>query len=269
MLWPRVIPCLLVHGGGLVKTVGFGAPKYVGDPINVVRILNEKQVDELTVFDIDATVERREPDFRLIEQLAAESRMPICYGGGVSNRNLAKRIIALGVEKVALSAAAVKNPALLSDIANDVGSQSVVGVIDFRRDRQGRLGVWVHNGGNYTGHDVVELAEAFERAGAGEIVLNSIDRDGEMSGYDLDAVSAVRAVIRTPITVVGGAGSLDDVAALVDRFRLIGAGAGSLFVFKGPYKAVLVNYPSPAQKDAIFSGQHMPSGRVVRGQSYK
>ncbi|MGE0676308.1 AglZ/HisF2 family acetamidino modification protein [Pseudolabrys sp.] len=269
MLKPRVIPCLLVHGGGLVKTVSFGSPKYVGDPINVVRILNEKQVDELTIFDIDATVVGREPDFRLIERLAAESRMPVCYGGGVSNREFAKRIIALGVEKVALSAAAIKNPSLLSNIASDVGSQSVVGVIDFRRDSGGRLSVWVHNGCDYTGHEVLEIALAFEQAGVGEIVLNSIDRDGKMSGYDLDAVGAVRGAVRIPLTVVGGAGSLDDIAALIDRFPLIGAGAGSLFMFKGPYKAVLVNYPTPAQKDAIFSGQHIPSGRSTHGRSYK
>jgi cyclase len=251
MLRPRIIPCLLVHDGGLVKTVGFRDPKYVGDPVNAVKIFNEKEADELLVLDIDATVQRREPNFRLIAQFAAECRMPLCYGGGVTTVEQASRIIGLGVEKVALSAAAVADPKLIAAIAREVGSQSVVVVLDVRKTAHGRWEVCTHNGRNATGRTPIELAQEFEKLGVGEIVVNSIDNDGQMKGYDLALARSVRESIRLPLSVLGGAGSLADIARLIETCGVVGAAAGSLFVFKGVYRAVLISYPMPAQKEEL------------------
>lgn len=253
MLRPRIIPCLLVHEGGLVKTVRFKDPKYVGDPINAVRIFNEKEADELIVLDIDATVRGREPNFRLIGQVAAECRMPLCYGGGVTTVEQAKRIVALGVEKVALSAAAIASPALVTAIAQEIGSQSVVVVLDVRRKAPGDWEVMTHNGRKATGRAVVDLAREAESRGAGEIVINSIDEDGVMKGYDLALAQSVRDVVNIPLTALGGAGSYADIAALIRTCGVIGAAAGSLFVFKGVYRAVLINYPNAAQKEALIA----------------
>lgn len=251
MLRPRIIPCLLVHQGGLVKTQGFKDPKYVGDPINAVKIFNEKESDELIVLDIDATVIGREPDFNLIAKLAAECRMPLCYGGGVKTAEQAARLVDMGVEKVAVSAAAIANPALLSDMAAAVGRQSVVAVLDIRK-KTGLFSkgyeVCTHNGKIIHKTDPVALAKQLQDAGAGEIVINSIDRDGFMQGYDLDLASQFRDVLKVPMTIMGGAGSLEHVGQLVSRLGVVGAAAGSLFVFKGKYRAVLINYPTPAQK---------------------
>lgn len=252
MLRPRIIPCLLVHDDGLVKTVKFKDPKYVGDPINAVKIFNEKEADELIVFDIDATVQCREPNFRLIAQLAAECRMPLCYGGGVRTVEQAKRIIGLGVEKVALSAAVVENPALISLIAAEVGSQSVVVVLDAKTNLFGKQEVWTHNGRKNSGKPPVEFAKEAERLGAGEVVVNSIDRDGQMKGYDLALARKIRDATRLPMSVLGGAGSLQDIGALIKDCGAVGASAGSFFVFKGQYRAVLISYPSEEQKAGLF-----------------
>jgi imidazole glycerol-phosphate synthase subunit HisF len=252
MLRPRIIPCLLVHAGGLVKTVEFREPKYVGDPINAVKIFNEKEADELMVLDIDATVRGSEPNFRLIAQFAAEARMPLCYGGGVRTAQQARQIIALGVEKVAMSAAALANPALISAVAAEVGSQSVVVVLDARKGRGG-YEVWSHNASRNTGRSVLDAARELEQRGAGEIVINSIDADGCMKGYDLTLAQSVRAAVRIPLTILGGAGSLADLRRLIEACGVIGAAAGSLFVFKGTYRAVLINYPGAQQKEELIS----------------
>lgn len=252
MLRPRITPCLLVHQGGLVKTVRFADPKYVGDPVNAVKIFNEKEADELIVIDIDATAESREPNFRLIAQIAVECRMPLCYGGGIRSVEHAKRIIGLGVEKIAISSAAIEHPDLAASIAREIGSQSVVLVFDVKRRRWGGgHEVWTHNGTRNTKQAPLDLVARAEALGAGEIVINSIDEDGRMTGYDLDLAQAVRKATRLPMTVLGGAGSLDHIQQLIARCGVIGAAAGSLFVFKGPYKAVLINYPTPAQKEAL------------------
>jgi cyclase len=252
MLRPRIIPCLLVKNGGLVKTVDFANPKYVGDPINAVKIFNEKEVDELIVLDIDATVQNREPDYGRIRNLAAECRMPLCYGGGVKTVEQVERIISLGVEKVAVSAAVISDPGIVTRTSEVVGSQSIVVVMDVKKTgRGGKYEVWTYNGVKPTGRSPVEFAKQMEELGAGEVVINAIDRDGVMKGYDLELVGAVREAISLPITVLGGAGSLKDIAALIHTFGIIGAAAGSLFVFKGIYRAVLINYPSRAEKDAL------------------
>jgi cyclase len=252
MLRPRIIPCLLVQKKGLVKTVKFGPGKYVGDPINAVKIFNEKEADELIVLDIDASATGAAPDFALIQKLAAECRMPLCYGGGIKTVEQAKRIIGLGVEKVALSSAAMADPALITAIADEIGSQSVVVVLDVKKGLFGKYEVYTHNGRKGTGRNPVEMAREAERLGAGEIVLNSIDLDGQMKGYDLDLARKVRAAVALPMSVLGGAGTLADIGALIGACGVVGAAAGSLFVFKGSYKAVLINYPTVAERDGLI-----------------
>lgn len=251
MLRPRIIPCLLVHQGGLVKTQGFKEPKYVGDPINAVRIFNEKEADELMVLDIDATVNKVAPDFARIAKLAAECRMPLCYGGGVTTAEQAARIVDMGVEKVAVSAAGIANPSLLSEMAAAVGRQSVVAVLDVRK----RTGLFAkgyelctHNGRTIHKIDPVVLAKQLQDAGAGEIVINSVDRDGRMQGYDLGLAAQFKQALKVPVTFLGGAGTLDHMGELISSLGVVGAAAGSLFVFKGKYRAVLINYPTPEQK---------------------
>ncbi len=252
MLRPRVIPCLLVHDGGLVKTRRFAEPTYVGDPVNAVRIFNEKEVDELFVADIDASMRGAEPDYGLIASLAAECRMPLAYAGGVRTVEQVERIVGLGVEKVAIGAAAIAWPLIVAEAARKVGSQSIAVVADVRK-ADDRYEVFTHNGARASGRTVEEFAAWIEQAGAGELIVNNIDRDGMGTGYDLALVARCRKATRLPMTVLGGAASLDDIAALVTRFPIIGAGGGSLFVFKGKYRAVLINYPNRTAKEALIA----------------
>jgi cyclase len=252
MLYPRLIPCLLVHNKGLVKTVQFKDPKYVGDPINAVKIFNEKESDELIVLDIDATVENRKPDYKMIENLAVECRMPLCYGGGITTAAQAKKIFNLGVEKIAISSATIQNPNLVSEIAKEVGAQSVVVVIDIKKKRFGGYDVYIKNGTQKCKIKLEEYIKQIQDLGVGEIVLNSIDNDGMMKGYDIALISKLKPIINVPLTILGGAGSLEDIGSLVSQFGIIGASAGSLFVFKGKYKAVLINYPNDSQKQDLI-----------------
>lgn len=252
MLRPRIIPCLLVHNGGLVKTVRFADPKYVGDPINAVRIFNEKEVDELIVADIDATALGREPNYALIANLAAECRMPLCYAGGVKTPEQVERIISLGVEKVALSSAAIQAPELIAESARRVGNQSIVVVLDVKKiGLLRRYELFTHNGTRATGLSPLEFARMAESLGAGEILVNSIDHDGVMKGYDHTLIDQIREAISLPLSVLGGAGSLSDIQDLIRRHGIIGAAAGSLFVFKGKFRAVLIQYPTREEKDAL------------------
>lgn len=259
MLRPRIIPCLLIKDNGLVKTIKFGTPKYVGDPINAVKIFNEKEVDELMVLDIDATSRGNEPNYERIANLAAECRMPLCYGGGVKTVQQVERIIRLGVEKVAISSSAVERPELVAEMANIVGSQSVVVVLDVKKDAKGRYEIYTHNGSKPTGRYAADFARQMEGLGAGEIVINSIDNDGVMKGYDLSLVDTIYESIKLPITALGGAGSLKDISELIHEFRIIGAAAGSLFVFKGVYRAVLISYPTQGERDALIASSGGPS----------
>ncbi|WP_417558997.1 AglZ/HisF2 family acetamidino modification protein [Mesoflavibacter zeaxanthinifaciens] len=253
MLRPRIIPSLLVHKKGLVKTEEFKQSKYVGDPINAVKIFNEKEVDELIVLDIDATIENRGPDFEMIKNLAIECRMPFCYGGGVTTVNQAQKIVQLGAEKVAFSSAAINNSELLKEVGAVIGVQSVVVVLDYKKKGLfGKLEIFTHNGNKATGLGLFEFVKELGEIGVGEIVLNSIERDGKMNGYDIATIEKVRDIFQGPITVLGGAGSLEDIKVLTNKFKIIGAAAGSLFVFKGKYKAVLINYPSFEEKKMFY-----------------
>ena len=253
MLRPRIIPCLLVHKKGLVKTVAFKEPKYVGDPINAVKIFNEKEVDELIVLDIDASVEDRPPDFDLIRNIAIECRMPFCYGGGIRTVEVAKKIIHLGAEKVALSSAAIANPSILQEIGKSVGVQSVVVVLDVKKvNSSNEYEIFVNNGRSATGIRLTDFVAKIDNIGVGEIVINSIDRDGKMEGYDLALIDIVRQITDVPVTVLGGAGKLEDIKSVISKYKVIGVAAGSLFVFKGKFRAVLINYPNRAEKKAIY-----------------
>ena len=257
MLRSRIIPCLLVHDKGLVKTLKFSVEdgKYVGDPINAVKIFNEKHVDEIMVIDIDATVAGREPDYEMIKNVATECRMPLCYGGGVTTVEQVRKIIKLGAEKVAVSATALANPELLRQMSAAVGAQSVVLVLDIAKKKSffggSHYEIFTHNGKKKTGKKLYDFLKEIADIPYGELVINNIDLDGVMTGYDLEMCDKVRELTEVPLTFLGGAGSYDDLKALVDRFGVIGAAAGSIFVFKGKYKAVLIQYPLPEEKERI------------------
>lgn len=248
MLRPRIIPCLLIHKNGLVKTINFNEPKYVGDPINTIKVFNEKQVDEIMVIDIDATIRQVEPNYELIEKFSAEARMPVCYGGGITSVEQIKKIIGFGVEKVGLSYAAISNPKFVSEASTAVGNQSIAAVLDVKKISNNKWQVFTHNGQKPVEKPPIEIAKMLCDHGAGELVIYSIDKDGTGLGYDLDLISLFRDAVDVPITAVGGAGSLEDISTLIDRFGIIGAGAGDIFVFKGKFKAVLITYPTKEEK---------------------
>ena len=252
MLYPRIIPNLLIHRKGLVKTVNFKNPKYVGDPLNAVKIFNEKSVDELIITDIDASIKKLEPNYDLIEKIANQSRMPLCYGGGIKNISQAKRIFSLGVEKVAISSSAIENTNIITELSQSVGSQSVVVVVDVKKKYfSNNYEIFTHNAKNNTRINPLKFIEKINKLGVGELVINSIDKDGTMKGYDFDIIDQVRKITSLPLTVIGGAGSLNDIGNLINKYKIIGAGAGSLFVFKGKYKAVLINYPNDHEKKIL------------------
>ena len=253
MLNPRIIPTLLVHNKGLYKSIKFKDHKYVGDPLNAVRIFNEKKADEIMVLDIDASVNNQPPNMKLIENLASECRMPLCYGGGIKSVEQAQQIFSLGVEKIAISSAAIENPSLITQISDIVGSQSVVVIIDVRKKFFGGLEICINNAKKSVGIDIVEFIKKIQKLGAGEIVINSIDDDGMMHGYNITLIKKLVEYIKIPLTVLGGAGNLNHIREVINKFGIIGISAGSLFVFKGKYKAVLINYPTREEKDKLIN----------------
>jgi imidazole glycerol-phosphate synthase subunit HisF len=253
MLRSRIVPCLLVHNKGLVKTTQFKNAKYVGDPINAVKIFNEKEVDELIVLDIDATSDSRALNIEMIKNLADECRMPLCYGGGITTVEQAKKIISLGVEKVAISSAALSNIELCREIGAVIGNQSVVVVIDVKKKKLFRdYDIYTHNGTKKSKWKLSDFIGKLDEIGIGEIVINSIDNDGTMKGYDIDLIESIRKKCSMPITVLGGAGSLDDIKKIIAKFKIIGVAAGSLFVFKGKFRAVLINYPNRQERKSLY-----------------
>lgn len=253
MLLPRIIPCLLIHKGGLVKTSCFKNHKYIGDPINAVRIFNEKKVDEILILDIDATVLGKEPSYNMIEKIASECRMPLCYGGGIKTSDQAQKIISLGAEKVAISSGIICNPSLINEIAKKIGNQSLVVVLDVKKRMVGSgYNIFVRNGQKKTDLNLYDFAKIAEDMGAGELVINSIDHDGLMCGYDLEMAQKMMEFVGIPVTFVGGAGSLDDIRNLFESCGVVGASAGSFFLYKGRLKAVLINYPSETERKTIL-----------------
>lgn len=251
---PRLIPCLLLSSsrGGLVKTRRFKEPKYVGDPINAVRIFNEKEVDELMVLDIDATKERRGPDFEMVEQLASECFMPLCYGGGIRSFDDARTLFTLGVEKVALQSAFFEQPAILRRIADHAGEQAVVASIDLRKDWLGRYRVRGPADRRPPAADWQSLVRIAVANGAGEILITSVDREGTLEGMDLSLIREASGLVEVPLIANGGAGSLADVRAAVEAGASAVA-AGAFFVFYGPHRAVLITYPRYAEVEALWA----------------
>lgn len=250
MALPRLIPVLLLSGSRLVKTTQFSDAQYIGDPRNAVRIFNDKQVDELILLDIDATPHGRPPDFPLVEEIVSEAFMPVAYGGGITTVEQARRVVSIGIEKIVVSTAGVEDPMLVPALAEELGSQSVVACLDVATRRK-RYEIVTRSGTHRTGVDPIDLARRFADAGAGEIVVMSVDRDGTMAGYDLGLVSGVVGAVSVPVVACGGAGSLDD-ASRAFAAGCAGAAAGSLFVFRGRHRAVMINYPTQEQVKAVI-----------------
>jgi cyclase len=252
MIRTRVIPCLLLRNRGLVKTVKFKDPKYLGDPINIIRIFNEKEVDELLLLDTTATIENRSPPFDLLAQITDECFMPLGYGGGIRSLEDMKTLFHLGVEKIAINSYALENPLFIEEAAGLFGSQSIVVSIDAKRNRSGQYEVFVHAGQKGTDFDPVRHAVEMEKLGAGELFLNSIDRDGTMQGYDLELIRLVSKAVRIPVVACGGAGKVQDFVQAVKLGGASAVAAGSLFVFQGPHRAVLISYPDTQKIQDIF-----------------
>jgi cyclase len=249
---PRIIPVLLLADGGLVKTVRFRDPRYVGDPINAVRIFNDKQVDELAVLDIRSSSHGRPPDEEAIAEIVSEAFMPVAYGGGVRDLATATRLIQLGVEKIVINTAAIDRPRDVAAIADRLGSSTLVVSIDAAASQDGTYEVVTHGGTRATGVDVRAHAEAMATLGAGELLLNSIERDGTMEGYDLALVRSVASAVDIPVIACGGAGNPADFVSVIREGGAAAAAAGSLFVFHGRHRAVLITYPSYAARVALF-----------------
>lgn len=251
MLRHRVIPCLLLSGEGLVKTTKFQSPSYVGDPLNAIRIFNEKEVDELIVLDIDASRQGRAPNFKRVEQVASECFMPLCYGGGVTSVEHARTLFSLGVEKVSLQSAALADLRIVSEIASRFGNQAVVVSIDVKRNLFGTPRLYASSRRNATSTPWQQFLKSAVAAGAGEIFLNAVDKDGTLSGMDTSLIKEAASICDAPLIAAGGAGSVQDLRAAVEA----GADAicaGAMFVYHGPRRAVLITYPLYSQLRALL-----------------
>lgn len=249
-LRPRAIPMLLVNQGRLIKTVRFTGGTYLGDPFNAIRIFSDKCVDEISILDVGAAKTRTAPDIRLIRDLASECFMPMAYGGGIVDAGTAEEIIGAGAEKVIIGTEAVSRPGLLTEIADRVGRQSVVVAVDYRTTAKGKVLV-TQGGREHEPKDIATWVRTAVECGAGEVLLQDVDRDGTMAGLDLEMLSAVKGHVNVPIVVAGGAASHDDIAGAVAAGASAVA-AGSIFVFYGPHRAVLLQYPSPVELDALW-----------------
>lgn len=250
MLRTRIIPVLLLSGDGLYKTIHFKNPKYIGDPINAVRIFNEKEVDELVLFDISASEKSISPNFDLIEEIATECFMPICYGGGINNIEDAHRLFRLGVEKISVNSAVIANGEFLRELTKTFGSSSIVVTIDVKKDILGKYYVYTKRGTKNTGIKIENMISRLQDFGAGELIVNNIDRDGVMEGYDIKLLKTVSQIARIPVVACGGAGSIKDLKEAVEIGGISAVAAGSLFVYWGSKKGVLINYPN--RKDIDF-----------------
>jgi cyclase len=240
----RIIPCLLVRGNGLVKTRKFSDPVYVGDPVNAIRIFSEKEVDELIILDIDATNEKRDPNYDLIAEMAGEAFMPVAYGGGIHNISQIRRLIRSGIEKVVINTAATQSTDLITEAASIYGSQAIVVSVDIKKSFFGGYKVVSNSGTKETKLELDEYIQLLVKSGAGEIFLNSVDRDGVMEGYDLALLKRVSEKVRVPVIASGGAGKVEDFSLAINEGGASAVAAGSVFVFYGKHKAVLINYPT-------------------------
>lgn len=247
MIRPRVIPALLLKGQGLVKTVKFKDPKYLGDPINIVRIFNDKEVDEIVLLDIRATPENRGPQFDVLKNITSEAFIPLAYGGGIRSMEDVRSLLSIGIEKLIMNTSSVESPSLIREVADHAGSQAAVVSIDVKQNFLGKYEVFIGGGQMKTGLDPVKHAVEMEKKGAGEILINSIDRDGMMQGYDINLVRQVADAVSIPVVACGGAGNLSHVAEVIKDGHASAAAAGSMFVFQGPLRGVLISYPTPKE----------------------
>jgi cyclase len=251
-LRPRVIPVLLMRNRMLYKTRKFSAAKYVGDPRNAVRIFNDKSADEIVLLDIDATPEKREPDYATVAEIAGEAFMPMAYGGGIRAADQARRMLDIGIEKIVICARALEDLRIIDDIASACGAQSVVVCLDVKRGLFGREHLTSHSGRVKCRLDPVTFARSAVGAGAGELIVNSVDRDGTMDGYDLGLIRRVADAVDVPVIALGGAGKAEHLRQAVVEAGASAAAAGSLFVFQGPHRAVLITFPTEERLSGLF-----------------
>ncbi|NQU32668.1 MAG: imidazole glycerol phosphate synthase subunit HisF [Bacteroidetes bacterium] len=237
----RIIPTLLLQDGGLVKTIKFKNPKYVGDPINAVRIFNEKEVDELVLLDIKATIEKAEPNFKEIEEIVSEAFMPIGYGGGINKIEHVEKLFKIGIEKIILNSAAFTNEKLIQEASNIYGNQSIVVSIDVKKDLWGEYNIYTHSGSKKVKGNLIEIVNKFQNLGAGEILINSIDKEGTMTGYDIALIEKVSKELNIPVIASGGAGGIKDFVSAI-KFGASAVAGGSIFIYQGVHRAVLISY---------------------------
>ena len=252
MLKTRVMPCLLYYNRGLYKTVKFKNPAYIGDPINAIKIYNEKEVDELIFLDITASAENREPNYKVIIDIASECFMPLCYGGGITTLEQVKKILEIGVEKISFNHAAINNPSLVSSAARDFGNQAVVVSIDVKKNFWGKYEVVQKRGTKSIGENPVDFARRMESIGAGEILLTSVDREGTWEGYDLELIKQVTDAINIPVIVNGGAANLQHLEQAVKTGKASGLALGSMVVYQKKGMGVLINFPPRAELEKIL-----------------
>ncbi len=244
MVIPRVMPCLLVKDDRLVKTVKFKKPSYIGDPVNAIKIYNEKEVDELIILDISATIQKRKPNHALIKEVADECFMPVCYGGGISSVDDMKKLFALGIEKVSINSHALINPDVIQQSARIFGNQSIIVSMDVKKNIFGKYRICTHGGRKSWKIGPLEYAKKVVNEGAGEILLNSIDKDGTWSGLDIELLDMVTNVTSIPVIALGGAGKLSDISEAVHKGGASAVALGSMAVYQGKNRGVLVNFPS-------------------------
>jgi cyclase len=252
MLRYRVIPTLLLKNGGLVKTTRFKKPVYIGDPINAVKIFNEKEVDELILFDITATNEKRVPNYRMIEEIVSEAFMPIGYGGGINKLDQIEKLYSLGIEKVILNTVAHSNSELIRQAAKIFGSQSIVIAIDVKKDFLGKNWIYTNSGNKKQKENLQEFLQLMVQSGAGEVIINSIDRDGTLKGYDIDLIRDVSKNLSIPVVASGGAGKIEDFSEAI-KAGASALAAGAMFVFQGIKKAVLISYPGYSSLERVLN----------------
>ncbi len=252
MLKTRVIPVLLLHNNGLVKTVKFKDLKYVGDPLNAIKIFNEKEVDELIFLDIDASKEKKEPNFQLIEDFASECFMPVCYGGGITDIQQIKKIFSLGIEKISLNHSAITDGSLVKEAVEMFGSQSIVASVDIKKSFMGKYQIYDHTNKKTLKIPFLEYIRHLENLGVGELFINNVDLDGTQKGYDIDLLKQVVNYVKIPVIACGGAGSLNDFKKAKQEANVSAVAAGSFFVFQGKHNAVLITYPKYEELEKLF-----------------
>jgi cyclase len=248
----RVIPVLLLKNDILYKGVNFKGHKYIGDPINAVKIFNEKEVDELVFLDIGATLSGAQPNYEFLNHVASECFMPLCYGGGVNKLEQIEKLLYAGVEKICINTAAVENEAFIKEATEEYGSSTIMVSIDVKKQLFGGQKVYTHSGSKKTKLDPLTFAKRMEDLGIGEILINSIDKDGTMKGFDVDLVQTIASQVGVPVVAAGGAGSLKDFQDVVHNGKASAVAAGSYFVFQGKHKAVLITYPDRKELEKLF-----------------